>query len=164
VNIDPMQIDLLVLFWKLKLSQAYFISEEQWIQGMAYLGMETLSRMKKQLPKLKNELDEDDDQFIDFYMFCFRYMKQPDQKSLGLESAVATWKLIMKNKYKYIDEWCTFVENELKHSITPDTWRQFLEFTKDATFKSFATFDLSMTAYPSAIDEFVEYMQQKEAK
>ena len=144
----------------MKLTQAYFISEKQWVEGIAYLGLETLSHMKKKVPLLKKELSNEKD-FTDFYVFCFGYMKEPDQKSLALDSAVATWRLILKGRYKYIDEWCDFVQSHMKHSITPDTWRQFLEFTKDPTFESFETFDTSMAAYPSAIDEFVEHMQKK---
>jgi DCN1-like protein 1/2 len=160
IGVDPMQVDLLVLFWKLKLTQQYFITENQWLHGMADLGLDTVSKAKSKVPKLKDQLSNPDS-FSDFYSFCFKYMKDPDQKNLAIETAVATWKLILKGRYKYVDEWCTFIETVYKHSITPDLWKQFLEFTRDPSFKSFETFDLSMAAYPSAIDEWVDYAKEK---
>ena len=147
---------MLVWFWKMKLTQQYFISEKQWLYGMAELGMETISKAKSKLPKLKDELSNANS-YSDFYSFCFKYMKEPDQKNLSIEASTATWKLIMKGKYKYVEDWCTFIETVYKHSVTPDLWKQFLEFTRDPSFKSFETFDLSMAAYPSAVDEWVEY-------
>lgn len=161
-GVDPMQIDLLVLFWKLNLTQKYFISEHQWIYGMAELGMETMSKIKAKLPRLKEELN-DQSRFTAFYNFCFSYMKEPDQKNLPVDVAVSLWKLIMKGRYKYIDQWVTFIENQMKHSISSDIWSQFLEFTRDTSF-SFDKFDPALSAYHSVIDEFIEYMQKTNKK
>ncbi len=87
--------------------------------------METFAKMKQRIPKLKDEI-KDDTQFTAFYQFCFNYMKQTkEQRSLGLDAAVPTWKLIMQGRYKYVNEWCEFIENVFKKAITLDTWSMF---------------------------------------
>lgn len=76
IDIDPMSIDLLVLFWKLGCKKRYCITEEEFIYGMAKLDLETKAKMKSKIPKLKDELN-DPEVFKDFYVFCFNYMKEP---------------------------------------------------------------------------------------
>jgi len=162
VGVDPMDVHLLVMFYKLNCSQQYEITEDEWVKGFAKLGMETFAKMKQKIPKLKEEI-KDTNEFNAFYLFCFNYMKQSkDQRSLPVETAVPTWKLIMQGKYNYLNEWCDFIENVFKKAITLDTWKSFLEFTRDSSFKNFKTFDLENAAYPTAIDDFVEYMRKKE--
>lgn len=134
-----MEIDLLVLFWKLKCKERYWMTEEEFIKNHAYLGLDSFAKIKKAIPLFKREL-EDPKQFKDFYVFCFYYMKDPDQKRIAIEYAIPTWKLILKGRYRYIDEWCTFIETEYKQSISLDTWKQFLEFIRDKDFHSFETF------------------------
>jgi DCN1-like protein 1/2 len=121
-----MDVQLLILFWKLNCKEQYELSENEWVTGFAKLGMETLSKMKQRIPKLKDEI-KDDNEFTNFYIFCFNYMKQTkEQRSLNLDAAVPTWKLIMQGRYKYLPEWCDFIENVFKKSITLDTWSKYI--------------------------------------
>jgi DCN1-like protein 1/2 len=159
IGVDPEDVQLFILFYKLNCSQQYEIKENEWITGFATLGMETFQKMKQRIPKLKDEI-KDEQEFTDFYLFCFNYMKQSkEQRSLNVESAVSVWKLIMQDRYRFLNEWCDFIENKYKKAITQDTWKSFLEFTRDQSFQNFKTFDLDSAAYPTAIDEFVESMR-----
>ncbi|KAL0489378.1 hypothetical protein AKO1_010695 [Acrasis kona] len=158
VGVDPEQVQLLVLFWKLGCKKQYVITKEEFTTGMAKLGMETLDKIKTKLPsidevELKNKSDVE---FTDFYNFCFFYVKSPEQKSLPLESAVPTWRLILPaNKCPYIEDWIRYMETENKKSVTHDTWKQFNEFRKDKV--DFEKYDPNLGAYPTAIDDFVQF-------
>lgn len=134
------------------------------------------------MPKWKQEIFNNTKEFKKFYSFCFKYnITESYQKryhgnsifwqySLPLEIALPTWKLVLKEKCKYIDEWCSFMESDFKKAVTLDTWNVFLEFINQVT--DFAQYD-SDSAWPSAIDgmflflhnihfvvDFVEYYKK----
>lgn len=164
-QIKPEEVQLLILFWKLGCQKKYFISEQEFINGMSELGMETSTKIKQLFPKLTNYI-QDTKQFRLFYSFCFDYFREPNQKRLLTEIAVPTWKLLLSS-YKYIDDWAAFLLNGKDKTIPKDTWSQFLTFTQDSSFKSFETFNASENeenAYPVIIDEFCEYMKKKNQK
>ena len=157
---DPNDIALLVLFWKIGPERSYHFTENEFVEGLAKLGMETSAKQKQKLPLLKNEL-HDPAQFKAFYVFVFSFMKEsPANRTIPAEIAIETWKLLLHGRYQYLSDWIAFVSEHVKHAITLDTWKQFYEFTTDKSFKSFDTFDAADSAYPTIIDDFVQYMKK----
>jgi DCN1-like protein 1/2 len=148
----------MILFWKLECDTKYTLTKTQFIEGLANLGMETSSKIKSRISTLKSEISSPKD-FKKFYMWCFTYMKDPTQKRIHIDFALPTWKLIMKGKYKYLDEWIKFWENGKDKTIPKDVWGQFLEFTNDVGFSNWKDFDSG--AYPLSIEEFVDFMKSK---
>jgi DCN1-like protein 1/2 len=61
------------------------------------------------LLQIEKELNEDNGKFKDFYQFTFNFAKNPNQKSLDLEDAIAYWKMIMSDRFKYLDLWIAFL-------------------------------------------------------
>lgn len=54
------------------------------------------------------------------------------------------------DRYKYMEDWLTFLETEYKKAISRDTWQQFYEFTQ--TIKTdFSNYDED-SAWPVVID------------
>lgn len=47
--------------------------------------------------------------FKDFYQFTFTFAKNPGQKGLDLEMAVAYWNLVLSGRFKFLDLWNTFL-------------------------------------------------------
>jgi len=146
----------MILFWKLGCDTKYTLTETQFVNGLAELGMETSSKIKSKMSSIKNEISNAKD-FKKFYMWCFTYMKDPTQKRIHIDFALPTWKLIMKGRYEYLEDWIKFWENGKDKTIPKDVWGQFLEFTKDTTFKNWKDFDPG--AYPISIEEFVDSMK-----
>ena len=72
-------------------------------------------------------------------------------------SAVEAWKLLFKeNSFKYISEWCDFVQINNK-AIPQDVWIQFLHFVDHFNQeKGFDKYDSNEGAWPVLMDEFVE--------
>lgn len=77
-----------------------------------------------------------------------------------MEIAVPTWKLLLKDRYKYIDEWCIFIEQEWKKAISKDTWDQFLDFTRQVG-DNFEKYDPD-GAWPVAVDEFYDWFHKRQ--
>jgi DCN1-like protein 1/2 len=65
---------------------------------------------------------------------------------------------LLNKKFKYVEEWCSFVEENHKNDIALDTWKQFLEFVLE--FDNFDLYDLENSSYPVIIDEFVIHMKK----
>ena len=64
---------------------------------MSYLGCDSVDKLKAKLPSLEKEI-QDANKFKEFYQFTFDYAKNPGQKGLDLEMALAYWNIVLKGK------------------------------------------------------------------
>lgn len=76
---------------------------------MTELGCDSIEKLKGRLPNLENEL-KDNAKFKDFYQFTFNYAKNPGQKGLDLDMAIAYWNIVLKGKFKFLDLWCKYLQ------------------------------------------------------
>jgi hypothetical protein len=128
-GVDPMDVALLVMFWRLKCETQFFITKNEFVNGLARLGMETMDKIQTKLPKLAKTELKDEQNFTDFYNFCFTYSKEPTQRTLPLDTAIPTWKLILtKDRCDYINDWCDYMTEVNKKAVTQDTWSKTFIF------------------------------------
>lgn len=73
---------------------------------------DSLDKLKQKLPTLEKEIAEVS-RFKDFYQFTFSYAKNPGQKSLDLEMALAYWDIVLKDRFRFLDIWCKFLKVSL---------------------------------------------------
>jgi len=155
--IDPTSISAFVFCWKMNMKVAFTLTRDEWNSGLNDYHCTTFSQLKQKMPQWTAEL-KNETSFRQFYTFVFDYSKEEGSRSLPVDVAVPTWKVVLLGRYKYLDQWCEFIEKEFNKAIPKDLWTQFLEFTKLYT-------DLSRYeddgAWPSAIDSFVDYMKEK---
>jgi len=71
-----------------------------------------------------------------------------------VEIAVPTWKLVLPEKCKFLNDWCEFIETEFKKAISKDTWDILVDFINQVP--DFDKYDDS-SAWPTAIDEVCYY-------
>eukprot|EP01080_Neovahlkampfia_damariscottae_P005450 gene5450-9263_t len=159
IEIDPMKVDLLVVFWKLNCKQQYTITKDEFINGFTNLGLITLSELTKGVPKLKDQFKHDKKSFSKFYKFVFDYSKpNPNAKVLPIEIAVPTWKLLLEDRYNRVDDFLDFIENEFKKSVSKDLWDQLLRFMDE---KEIGSINFEEEAWPIAIEDFVTFLKNK---
>ena len=51
--------------------------------------------------------------------------REKGQKCVQLDIAVAMWKLLVdQDRWRYVDDWCDFLQKHHKRAVSRDTWNQ----------------------------------------
>ncbi len=70
---------------------------------------DTIDKLRNKILQIDTETMNDSNKFKDLYQFTFNFAKNPTQKSLELEDAIAYWKMILNDRFKYLDIWIQFL-------------------------------------------------------
>ncbi|XP_058097763.1 defective in cullin neddylation protein AAR3-like isoform X2 [Magnolia sinica] len=119
------------------------------------------------LRRLKSELDSyllDSCHFSCFYQFVYFICRERGQKNILVSTGIEAWKLVLTGRFRLLDQWCGFVKEHQRHTISEDTWLQVLTFSI-VVHEDLGNYDpevfiliISTGSWPVLIDEFVEYM------
>lgn len=81
------------------------------------LRCDSVDKLKLKLNSLESEL-RDPQKFKEFYNFTFNYAKNPGQKGLDLEMAIAYWNIVLSERFQFLPLWCQFLQvKEYLYSI-----------------------------------------------
>ncbi|KAI5665651.1 hypothetical protein M9H77_15504 [Catharanthus roseus] len=118
--------------------------------------------MLEEIYKLMLRLELSDfSEFSRFYDFVFFICRENGQKNITVSRAVMAWKLVLAGRFQLLNQWCNFVEENQRHNISEDTWRQVLSFSR-CVQDNLEGYDPE-GAWPVLIDEFVEHMYRSRA-
>ena len=164
LNIDPLEdIRVLVLLWKMGANEKPAqISKQEWMQGCAKLQVDSIAKFEAMLPSLDTGF-LDQTEFKDFYKFCFQFNRQGTHRTLDKELVVALLKMVVKGRIAQdrLDSFCDFVESQESYTrITLDQWTSFLDFCYEC--EDLSSYDESTSAWPVLIDEYVEFMEERQ--
>lgn len=70
---------------------------------------DSVDKLRNKLPSLEKEIQEPV-KFKEFYQFTFNYAKDPGQKGLDLDMALAYWNIVLKGKFRFLDIWTKFLK------------------------------------------------------
>ncbi|QRW00339.1 cullin binding [Ceratobasidium sp. AG-Ba] len=96
-----------------------------------------------------------------FYSFCFALVKPPQSRNIDMETATAFWSAILAPKYPIAGELVAFIsEKGTYKAVTKDIWSMTLEFCKTVQ-PDLQGYDEEEAAWPSLLDDFVEWKKAK---
>ncbi|EIM84253.1 DUF298-domain-containing protein [Stereum hirsutum FP-91666 SS1] len=184
LGVDPEDVVLLAVAYELKSPRMAEWKRQGWIAGWKSVGCDSIATMKTSLLRLRDKLGSDPNYFRSVYSYTFDFARAEGQRSLPLETAQAFWALLLPHgiqggalshitsrdddgddsmtgadegwKLEYNSWWYEFLENEAKmKGVSKDTWMMFFDFVRSIDSK-FEKYDME-AAWPSTIDDFVEY-------
>ncbi|KAL3956039.1 hypothetical protein ACCO45_008885 [Purpureocillium lilacinum] len=142
------------LFIALELVQAPSVGEitrKGYVDGWKATGVgATHQEHAAHIRKLKSSLSTDTALFKKVYRYTFVAGRERDQKALSLENAMIYWKL-----------WKSFLNEKWTRSVNKDMWNMTLEFALKAMADETLSFWNEDGAWPSVIDDFVEWCRVK---
>ncbi|KDD75809.1 cullin [Helicosporidium sp. ATCC 50920] len=159
LGVEPEDVVMLVLSWHFGAAAMGEYSQQEWEQGLASLGLDSLPALRAALPTLRAEMD-DPVLFAKIYAYAYPFSCDKGQKCVQQDSALAMWHILLpKKRWRYVEEWCDFLKRNHNMAISKDTWMQLLEFIR--TIKpDFSNYDEG-GSWPYLLDEFVEEMRPK---
>jgi len=170
LDMDPCDdIRVMVLLWKLGAnSKPQQISKAEWTSGCQSLKSDSLTKLRDVIVPTLDPGFLDNDDFKDFYKFCFQFNREGTHKTLEKDLAVALWKMVFSQtgervpKERY-ESFCDFLEESPSYiRITLDQWTSFWDFCQECP--DISGYDEDTSAWPVLFDEYVECIQQKQKK
>lgn len=158
LKVDPADVAVLVLCYHMNANIMSEFSKEEFTGGIAKLGCDSIEKLRRRLPELRVELD-DDETFRRVYEFSYGFARKRDTKIVEQPMAVAMWGLLFQGNRSWclLEDWIEFLHKVHNRPVLKDTWQMLLDFAW-TTKPDFSNYDPVADAWPPLIDEFVDHM------
>ncbi|XP_064481790.1 DCN1-like protein 5 isoform X2 [Ornithodoros turicata] len=158
IGVEPANIVMLVLAWKMDAKRMGFFTEQEWVQGLTDLQCDTIQKIQSRLEYLRSLLN-DPNHFKSIYRYAYDFAREKDQRSMDIDTAKAMLQLLLGKHWALCLSFHVFLEQSKYRVINKDQWCNVLEFSR--TIKP----DLSNYdedgAWPVLLDEFVDWLRQR---
>ncbi|KZP33208.1 defective in Cullin neddylation protein 1 [Athelia psychrophila] len=174
---------LYALAYELKSPRMGEWNRKGWVEGWKSAGSDNITAMKAAIARMRTKLASDPVYFQKVYVHTFDFARAAGQRSLPIESAQAFWSTLIPHALKggalshissaeggdidmdggwtdkYTQWWFDFLAEKGGKGVSKDTWVMFTEFVRTIDSK-FENYDAE-AAWPSQIDDFVEYAKAR---
>ncbi|XP_010868346.2 DCN1-like protein 5 isoform X1 [Esox lucius] len=129
IGVEPENIIMLVLAWKLEAPNMGFFTKEEWLKGMTLLQCDCTERLQGKLDYLRNQLN-DTVIFKNIYRYAFDFARDKDQRSLDMDTAKSMLALLLGRTWLLFPVFHQFLEQSKYKVMNKDQWYNVLEFSR----------------------------------
>ncbi|XP_029570928.1 DCN1-like protein 5 isoform X1 [Salmo trutta] len=158
IGVEPENIIMLVIAWKLEAPNMGFFTKEEWLKGMTLLQCDCIERLQGKLDYLRNHLN-DTIIFKNIYRYAFDFARDKDQRSLDMDTAKSMLALLLGRTWPLFPVFNQFLEQSKYKVMNKDQWYNVLEFSRTVS-TDLSNYDED-GAWPVLLDEFVEWQKAR---
>ncbi|KAL5293292.1 DCUN1D5 family protein [Megaselia abdita] len=158
ISVDPENVVMLVLAYKMGAKQMGYFSQYEWLKGLTELQCDTASKVQSKLDYLKQCLD-DPNMYKSIYRYAYDFARDKDQRSMDTDTAKAMLQVLLGKQWAMYPEFEQFLNTSKYKVINKDQWCNILEFSRTIN-NDVSNYDID-GAWPVMLDEFVEWLRQK---
>ncbi|RGP79241.1 defective in cullin neddylation 1 [Fusarium longipes] len=162
--------ELLVALELLQAPAVGIITRRGYVDGWKVTGAGTTHQEHAaHIRKLIKSLSSDQALFKKVYKHAFVAGRETDQKALSLENAFVYWEILFTPpgmewktpNHDWLQLWKEFLKAKWTRSVNKDMWNMTLEFALKSLSDESLSFWNEDGAWPSVIDDFVEWCREK---
>jgi len=158
IGVEPENIVMLVLAWKMDAKQMGFFTLQEWLKGLSELQCDSIAKLQGKLDYLRSLLNETAT-FKNIYRYAYDFARDKDQRSMDLETGKAMLQLLLGKHWTLYGSFHQFLEQSKYKVINKDQWCNILEFSK-SIHPDLSNYDED-GAWPVLLDEFVEWLKSR---
>lgn len=157
IGVEPENVVMLVLAWKMNARQMGFFTMQEWIRGLTDIQCDTIAKIQNKLEYLRSLLN-DQSSFKSIYRYAYDFARQDkDQRSMDMETAKAMLQLLLGKHWSLFSQFGIFLDRSKYKVINKDQWCNILEFSRTIN-TDLGNYDVD-GAWPVMLDEFVEWLK-----
>lgn len=156
IGVEPENVVMLVLAWKMNARQMGFFTHQEWLRGLTDIQCDTVSKIQNKLDFLRSMLN-DQTSFKSIYRYAYDFARDKDQRSMDLETAKAMLQLLLGKHWNLFNQFSSFLDHSKYKVINKDQWCNILEFSRTINM-DLSNYDVD-GAWPVMLDEFVEWLK-----
>uniref|UniRef100_A0A8B9E3Z2 DCN1-like protein n=2 Tax=Anser cygnoides TaxID=8845 RepID=A0A8B9E3Z2_ANSCY len=160
IGVQPENIIMLVLAWKLEAESMGFFTKEEWLKGMTSLQCDCTEKLQSKFDFLRSQLN-DISSFKNIYRYAFDFARDKDQRSLDIDTAKSMLALLLGRTWPLFSVFYQYLEQSKYRVMNKDQWYNVLEFSR-TVHADLSNYDED-GAWPVLLDEFVEWQKVRQA-
>lgn len=157
IGVEPENVVMLSLAWKLKAEHMGFFTLSEWVRGMTELQCDSMEKLKCKLDDLRGLLS-DPVAYRNIFRFAYDFAKDKSQRSLDVDTAAAMLALLLGKRWPLLPHFHQFLEQSKYRIVNRDQWYNILEFTRMIA-PDLSNYDED-GAWPVMLDEFVDWYRR----
>lgn len=163
---NPDGYEPLVVSYHLQTSEMGIYEKAEFVKGFVDSGCSTKKEIKNVIQNRIKAVGTNNKEYKKFYKWLFVHVKEEEKKkTIPTELAIQLWTLVFSSKQssmpllaKWI-EFCGEQQDKDLRVISRDVWEQIYDFLVET--QRIEDYDDAGGAWPVAVDEFVEWIQEQ---